>query len=331
MNGRPTAPASLFLLRDFPDRLPAMVVKELRQGLRSPMFVAPFAGVHVAAILAVGKEYLDGDTRDFSSPFWIVAAAVVGFLMPLRGFTALREECVGGNSALLLLGGLSRWQIVRGKWLVQIMMCGLLLISLLPYMLVRYFLGGMEIIPNVLMAGNVFGMSAGISGCVIGASGYASPTLRFIVAGLGGFWIILAALFTTRGIEGMERMAGGAVESLIFGVSYVCALGIHLLFAVIGLQLGRAHLKVYLRPEQVPPTRGMVAVLIFLPGILFVLAVVSLGWGFPVVLAAAILIMCRRDRCWHLFHGAGQRYVGGLHSVSYPLWDKKGTKPTPGE
>ncbi len=297
MSGKPPAP-NPFQLRDFPDRLPAMVVKELRQGLRAPMFIAPFAGVHAAAILAVAAEYLSEGARDLMSPFWLVAIAVVAVIMPLRGFSALREECTGDNSALLILGGLSRWQIVRGKWLVQMMLAGLLLVSLIPYMLVRYFLGGLEIIPNALMAVNVFVMSAGVSGCVIGASGYPSPAMRFIIAGLGGFWITLAALFTTKGIEVMDRVWASALESLMFWLGYVCALGIQFLFAVLGLQLGRAHLKLYLRPWEVPPTRGVVSLMVFMPFILLAGAIGTMFWGFPLVLVGVIFGVSRYDRYW---------------------------------
>ncbi len=51
----PLAAASL---RDFADRWPAMVVKELGQGLRTRGFVIPFLLLHGLVLTAVALEYL---------------------------------------------------------------------------------------------------------------------------------------------------------------------------------------------------------------------------------------------------------------------------------
>ncbi|HWB06767.1 MAG TPA: hypothetical protein VG796_27330 [Verrucomicrobiales bacterium] len=297
MNGETAALANPHNLRDFSDRLPAMLVKELRQGMRAPMFITPFILVHVMAILAVAMEYKVEGAGNLTSPFWFVAFFVVAILMPLRGFAALREECEGGNSALLILSGLSRWQIVRGKWLVQIVLNGLTFVSLMPYLLVRYFLGGFELIPNALMALNVFLSSMGVSGCIIGASGYRSVTMRFVVAGLGIFWVLAGTVVGYNVLLALgSAFFRGAWPG--FAVAFVSALGVQFLYAVTGLQLGRAHLKVYLRPWEVPPTRGVVSLMIFLPFILLAGAIGLMFWGFPLVLVFVIFAVCRYDRHW---------------------------------
>jgi ABC-type transport system involved in multi-copper enzyme maturation permease subunit len=272
-----------------------MLVKELRQGMRAPLFIQPFVGVHLAAILSVAGEYNSGGVRDIVSPFWIVAFAVVAFIMPLRGFSALREECDGENSSLLIVSGLSRWQIVRGKWLVQIVLCGLTFVSLMPYMLVRYFLGGFEIIPNALMAVVVMTASAGVSGCVIGASGYRQVSMRFITAGIGIFWVVVGTIAAFTLVQSVDTMYF-ASEWWKFLMWYVSALGVQMLYAVTGLQLGRAHLKLYLRPWEVSPTRAVVSLLVFLPFILLAGAIGLMLWGFPVVLGFVIFAVCRYDR-----------------------------------
>ena len=287
-----------------------MLVKELRQGLRAPLFIAPFLAVHAGAILAVGVEYARGGTPGVDSPFWVVAFFVVVVLMPLRGLAALQEECQGGNSSLLMLGGLSRWQIVGGKWLVQIGLCGLTFLSLLPYLLVRYFIGGFEIIPNTLMAVNVMSMSAGVSGCIIGASGYRSIVLRFIVAAIGIFWVMASGSAICDVLKVMDRVAGSQSWVIVW-IGGPSALGVQLLYGITGLQLGRAHLKLYLLPCEVAPTRSVVSLMIFLPFILLAGGIGTIGVGFPVVLGVVILAMIRYDSPWRPPKGQPPRTMAG--------------------
>ena len=82
----------------------------------------------------------------------------------------------------------------------------------------------------------------------------------------------------------------------VFWMIYGCALGWQFLYAVTGLQLGRAHLKLYLRPWEVPPTRAVVSLLFFLPFILLAGAIGLMFWGFPIVLGFVIFAVCRYDR-----------------------------------
>lgn len=297
MSDSPPVPSGAQTLQDFSDRLPAMLVKELRQGMRSSMFVAPFVAVHLLALLALAAEYQAQGVSGVMSPFWLVASGVVALLMPLRGFAALREESDQGNSALLMLSGLSRWAIVRGKWLVQVLLCFLTFLTLMPYLLVRYFLGGFEIVPNVLMAINVLSVAAGVSGCVIGASGYRAVALRFVVAGIGLFWVIGSGIMVAVVLEEMFRLTGGGLwTQFIYG--YGCSLGVQLLYCITGLQLGRAHLKLYLLPYEVAPTRAVVSMMVFLPFILLAGGIASMFYGFPIVLLIIIVAMCRYDRPW---------------------------------
>ena len=50
-------------LTDFSDRIPPVMVKELRQGLRSPMFIRPFIAMHLlllgALVVGHGKQQVD--------------------------------------------------------------------------------------------------------------------------------------------------------------------------------------------------------------------------------------------------------------------------------
>lgn len=295
-----------------------MLVKELRQGMRATMFVTPFIAVQFMAVLAVAFEAKEGASGGITSAFWLVAFAVVAIIMPFRGFAALREESDGGNSALLMLGGLSRWQIVLGKWLVQMVLSSLTLLSLLPYMLVRYFFGGFEIIPNVLMTLDVLFCSAGISACIIGASGYRPVPLRFIVASIGAFWVLFASGLLFAGIKALEDgwRVTGDFKTLLTGI---CAVGVQALYTITGMQLGRAHLKLYLLPYEIAPTRSVVALMIFLPFILLAGGIGTLFYGAPVVLGIIIWSMIRYDSPWKPKKGQRPQHVSGLDTGWRPL------------
>ena len=318
MTAPPTATASRHRLQDFPDWLPAMLVKELRQGMRAAMFVTPFIAVQFMAALAVAFEAQAGGSGSILSAFWLITFTVVGVIMPFRGFAALREESDGGNSALLMLGGLTRWQIVLGKWLVQTVLSALTLLSLLPYMLVRYFFGGFEIIPNALMTLDVLLASAGVSACIIGASGYRAAPLRFIVAAIGSFWVLLASGILFGGIMALElgQRMGGGLNTWIAGS---CAVGMQILYTITGMQLGRAHLKLYLLPFEIAPTRSVVSLMIFLPFILLAGGIGTLFYGAPVVMAIIIWAMIRYDSPWRPRAGHRPRHISGMDTGWRPL------------
>lgn len=300
------APVHAGSLTDFTDRWPAMVIKELRQGLRARGFVFPFLLLHLLALGAVAMEFLL--TRTGTPPggwqsaasgapglFWMVVYLVVAGVMPLRLMESLRGENDGRNAELLLLGGLTRWQIVRGKWLVQALLTLLALLSLLPYMLVRYFFGGVELLQSLFSFGSVLAASLGMAGCVVGASGYAGLGMRCFVIAAAGVILLLDALFTEVMIAN-ARSAARIQDVFYFGYGYSYAILLHGLYAIIGLQMARGHLKLYVSLYEVNPTRGMMAMLLTAPFMLIAGAIATCGWGGIVVLILLVYAVSAFDR-----------------------------------
>ena len=283
-----------------------MVVKELRQGMRARGFVIPFLVLHAMVLGAVALEYLLTRSGTVTGAwqraaagepglFWLAVYLVVSGVMPLRLMESLRGESDGRNVELLLLGGLTRWQIVRGKWLVQAVLSLLALVSLLPYMLVRYFFGGVELAPNLFTFFSAMAASLSLSGCVLGASGYASLGMRFFIIAVGTLITGLTALSTEviiANVRGVARFT----DLAFFAYFYGYAILMHLLYALIGLQLGRAHLKLYLLPHQISPTRGMVAMLLTAPFMLIAGGIATCGWGAILVLLLLIYAVSAFDR-----------------------------------
>lgn len=284
-----------------------MVVKELRQGLRAKWFVGPFLFLQVAVLAAVALEYLilrdpsasSGPMADLAGArpglFWITVYVIVAGIMPMRGMESLREESVQGNAEMLLLGGMSRWQIVRGKWLVQGVLTLLTLLSLAPYMLVRYFFGGIELWQNFFTLLSVLATSLGMSGCVLGASGYPGLGKRFAVVIFCAALLLAAAVFTEAMIGIAQGEARGS-DLLKFAYGFGYTMLLNALYAIMGMQLGRAHLKLYLLPFEISPTRSVTLLMFAMPFILIAGAVASCGGGAILVLMLLVYIMAIYDR-----------------------------------
>ncbi|MCB1232758.1 MAG: hypothetical protein KDN19_21110, partial [Verrucomicrobiae bacterium] len=141
-----------------PDSLGPVFAKELRQGLRAQRFVTPFVAIQIFAIAAIGLElgltslFQGSDNDVFGNLVMTVIIIGVGVVMPLTNIAALRPELNDGrNVELLLMSNLNRWQIVRGKWLVGFTLSGLVLISMIPYLLTRYFVGGVDLVDTLLI------------------------------------------------------------------------------------------------------------------------------------------------------------------------------------
>jgi ABC-type transport system involved in multi-copper enzyme maturation permease subunit len=142
-----TAPKDpLPVLADFPDWQSPMVVKELRHGLRTRFFSVALIQFHILLILMMGSVLVGADEDVVHGIFWTLALVLVLGVMPVRGFSALTGEVTGGTLDMLTLTNLSSWRIVYGKWAALFSQTLLVVSSLLPYMVARYYLGGVEIV-----------------------------------------------------------------------------------------------------------------------------------------------------------------------------------------
>ena len=295
---------------DFGDRLGPMVVKELRQGLRARRFVGPFLLIQLLAIFAVLSETALADlsassgggvSGNFSDGLLVaVISLVVGVIMPLTGFGALRPELEGGrNVELLLLANVSRWQIVLGKWLVMCSLAWLILISLVPYMLARHFIGGINIVYSLTFLVGLAMSNAALNGIVIGASGFGNYIGRLVVLVVGGVSFsvtasMCAAIWLTGGIMG----GGGPPEDSIItmlittGFSFVPSV----LYCLYGLQIGRSRLRLFEDPTEPPASGLIIAMMLFTPLLVGMFAAPTAGIGGVVASAVLTILTLAIDR-----------------------------------
>ncbi len=292
-------------LADFSERLDPMVVKELRQGMRARWFVIPFVAVQVAAVALVWLESMavnhagGGDWGH--AAFWGLVYVAVAVVPPLRCLAGLNEEMTGGASHMVMLAGLSRWRIVYGKWLTQMLLAGLVLLSLLPYGIVRYFFGGVEWGPNFLALLGALGSAAAMNALLLGASGYANWWLRGVIAGSAFVYVGVANLVgmgMTGMFLGISSGGGGVVAQLWFLWSALGLAGVFAYFTLCGLQLARARLRVSLHPWEIPPSRPILTLYFLAPLYFGVGAGLTCGFGFPIVAGVMIwwvAVLDRRD------------------------------------
>ncbi|MES2707007.1 MAG: hypothetical protein V4726_10440 [Verrucomicrobiota bacterium] len=132
-------------LRDFSDRLSPMLVKELRQGMRSPVFVWGLIAMNLFLVMIVWLTIEAPASEDLNQAFFGAYCVLVCGLLPLRGANALNEELRGNTIDTLVLTRLSGWRITLGKWIAVAAQQLLTTVTVLPYLIVRYFAGGLNV------------------------------------------------------------------------------------------------------------------------------------------------------------------------------------------
>jgi len=188
-------------LRDFPDRLSPIVVKELRQGLRQPSFVIMFfflqsvlAMAVVGALVSVSHASLatrvNMGTTVSGLIFGLFGFAVL-VIQPIRALGALASETKTGTIDLLLLTRLNSWGIVSGKWLSLLTQSALMLVAMLPYLIMRYFLGGMNLAGELAGLLGMFLLGGMMCAAGTGLSAVRPIILRGVFGVLGGVGLLM--------------------------------------------------------------------------------------------------------------------------------------------
>lgn len=150
-----TATSKLGFWRNFDwkhpgDSLNPVFIKEIRQGLRAKGFVGPFTLIHACLMIGLGLELLEvntiGSTNTFGPVFfWSVVVVFLLVAIPFVGINAISKEVKGHHVELFRLAGVTRWRIVLGKWLSLFLQSLLITVSIIPYVLLRFLIGGIEL------------------------------------------------------------------------------------------------------------------------------------------------------------------------------------------
>lgn len=194
---------------DFPGWLPPMLVKELRQGLRQRGFVGGL--IAAQAVLAIMflwgfvSDIGDGSSRGMiDGVFWSTVFATLLLVAPLRALGSLNAELDARTMDLLLLTRLDSWRIVWGKWVSLMTQSLLLVVSLLPYAVVRYFFGSVNIVNDLAV---MLGML--VTGAVFTAFGLWASGMNRILRML----MVIAAIMTS-----VSMIGSFAARSMFMGM-----------------------------------------------------------------------------------------------------------------
>lgn len=185
---------------DFSDRLSPMLVKELRQGLKGITFMILFIAIQVIlGILIMGHSFsssYNNTGRDISASVFICIGLATCVLQPLRAISAIGSEVKENTIDLMVITRLSAWRIVFGKWISLVSQSALIIAAVTPYLILRYFFGGMQLFAELMMLFTLFIASAGFTAIFIGLSSLPSLILRGIIG-------LACAGFITVGVIGL--------------------------------------------------------------------------------------------------------------------------------
>jgi hypothetical protein len=197
-------------LTDFPDRLSPMLVKELRQGMRTKAFVSVFLALQIILgiiILSAGAASSSDSAGDtISNIIFIFFSIAVIIIQPMRGIASLSSEIKGNTIDMMVLTRLSAWRIVTGKWASIVSQSALLLVTIIPYLILRYFFGGMNLVGEIVFLSVIFLTSATLTAITVGLSASGSVILRsvlpMIALPIGGFSLLQLLMFSGIGGSG---------------------------------------------------------------------------------------------------------------------------------
>jgi len=192
------------------DRIGPMLVKELRQGLRTKTFLTAFIGFQVVLLIMVLAGFAaqrNSASGDFlNTAIWSVLMVMLVVITPLRGQFALEKEIRAGTLELLQITNLDAWRIVRGKWGALMGEAMLYLTAALPYFTLRYFLGGVQILTDLALLALTALFSAALTAVVVGLSGFRSVLLRIAIA-VGIVALVPMGLSIVEGLRGARGVA----------------------------------------------------------------------------------------------------------------------------
>jgi ABC-type transport system involved in multi-copper enzyme maturation permease subunit len=203
-------------MNDFADFFSPILVKELRQGMRTKVFIGIFLVIQVFMIISVLVSLENGSDRTaVDGMFWTFIGAATLFAMPMRGLPALNSEIKGNTLELMMLTQLSAWRITAGKWMALFLQTLLVVCAVLPYVVVRYFLGGVNLVEELSLLGWMVLASALLSAVTVGLSPFMQTVIGRIGLGIGMLvlmQVVPSCIFASR-MGGMGSSSVGLSAS----------------------------------------------------------------------------------------------------------------------
>ena len=135
-------------------------------------------------------------------------------VQPLRGISAVATEIKQNTIDLMVLTRLSAWRIVWGKWCAIMGQSALILLAILPYLILRYFFGGMQLFAEMALMLYLFVLSGALTAFTVGLSAVGSVLVAIFgctpvhLSAIEKIGIVSAHLRTQRLRARREAMKG---------------------------------------------------------------------------------------------------------------------------
>jgi hypothetical protein len=198
--------------REASDRLSPIIVKELRQGVRGHLFTGAFLLQQLLLVgiasLGLAMDTNPGSREVFSFFFWAFVTIPLVLILPLGAAVSISGELAANTLEPLLLTRLTPWRLVAGKWAATASQALVLAAAALPFVLVRYYLGAVEIAQDLFF----------LAGYVCCSLLLASVAVAISPARLSALfrWVLMAVLGLVLGSSFMVVMGRAAYWRAVY-------------------------------------------------------------------------------------------------------------------
>nr|WP_225937095.1 ABC transporter permease [Myxococcus sp. RHSTA-1-4] len=197
-----------------------MVVKEVRQGLRTRIFWVCFGLMLLACVVLSLIAYVDTreaayarSGRTFFFAFFVCLGLVHFFVIPYNAYRSLAREREDETWVLLVLTGLGPRRILRGKVASYLVQAALYASAVGPFLLFSYFLNGIAL-PTILAVLTLGGMwlvfltVVGVCAATLADGRLARAFVHFVLLGGLGLSVMYGLVAAFAMTESGDRMLG---------------------------------------------------------------------------------------------------------------------------
>ncbi len=134
---------------DWPDWMNPILVKELRQSLRSRWFEIIFLGLCGSLTLVTVLGAVLDAPRGSKFFFWAAVILTLHLLLPLRTALSAKDDRQRGNLELIRVTGLSAEKLANQRITALFFHTLVITSVILPFVMLRYFLGGVDLVDEL--------------------------------------------------------------------------------------------------------------------------------------------------------------------------------------